>query len=200
MKIKAHLAGLATLVLFLASASYAQLFVGGEAQVVYSHSSSRGSTDFGDPTTDAGYLSITPSPFLGYNITDRMALGLGVGTNFDFYFEDYADADNEIANSLRLFAFFHYKLIKNERFAFALRLSSAWNLDLNDDATEGFATTETLSPMLDVTLTDKLGICVSLGGIGFTYSHQKTDYSDTETYGFTLAANTGAALGLRYNL
>jgi hypothetical protein len=199
MKIKAHLAGLATFVLFLASASHAQFFVGGEAEVVYIHGSMRGSTDFGNSTTDAGYLSITPSPFLGYNITDRMALGLGVGTNFDFYFEDYANAD-EIANSLRLFAFFHYKLIKNEHFAFALRLSSAWNLDLNDDVTEGFATTETLSPMLDVNLSDKLGIFVSLGGIGFTYSHQKTDFSDTETYGFTLAANTGAALGLRYNL
>jgi hypothetical protein len=141
---------------------------------------------------------------IGYNITDRLALGLGIGTTIRFYFGDYDDADYETFSTASAFLFCQYFFYKSELLAFGLQGRTTVEVDFESDFEYYDKFGGNLLPVLDVSLTKNWGLLLNFGSIGFEYQHAEQNLPGADrsytTYIFSAGIHTGAGLGIRYNL
>jgi len=140
---------------------------------------------------DKSTLTLGLAPEFGYFISDRFAVGLGVGFNYISKKQEGHDSNNAIVWGVNPYA--RYYPVKVDRFGLYLQLglnylSVKWEgSDAKDVGSVG------LTPGISYYVSDRVAIHATFGFLG--YSH----FGKTDAFGFNLDGNT-IMFGLTFGL
>jgi len=193
-----------TLLVFLALGVKAQFFVGGGLGV-YSSSSA---TTFGSTTyDDSKSFSLDFYPKVGYFMTKKFALGLGLGIGTSKYTQFSSNGDETITKSnywdIAPFARFYFKKIGDFSFFGEGELSFGNNKvkheypgGYSDSEDKSFNISERISPGISYSLTEKIELEAILGGIHSTTSIDTYPAAETNEDYKDVSTSFGLDLGL----